>query len=493
MTMAANLATIRDRVGGELTAWLAFTGCLIAVFMQMIDVTIVNTALPDLTTDLHASRSAQLLVISGYALAFACTLLTAARIGAMVGRRIMFLTSVAAFTAASMWCGLATDATELVLARVVQGAAGAGMAAQTIAILTASFPRERHPLVFALYGAVAGFAGMLGPIVGGALITIDIGGWGWRSVFLINLPIGLFAFALGWRYLRLGRPEQRDRLDLGGVVLSTAGLFALIFALAEVQQRGWRPELIAAMAAGLALTAMFVAHQRRRSGRGASALMRLDLFDDHGFRVGSILVGAFFGLFTAFVFAASITMQDVLGYSPWRTGLVMTLFALGAGAGAIGSLVLVRRWGIRVLAAGMALFGGCLAAGAVYLRLTGGEVNALLAAGPVVASGFGIGVFGVQLQPIMLSGLDADRMSEASGVLPTIEQVGNAVGLAVLTTLFFGSHTLGGSITMMVAIAVVAMGLAVLTLAMPEGKESLGPDRRSHPRGCQGGPAHEVA
>lgn len=468
MTMVPDLATLREKVSGELPAWLAFAGCLIAVFMQMIDVTIVNTALPELTADLGASRSAQLLVISGYSLAFACTLPTAARIGAMVGRRVMFLASVVAFTAASLWCGLATGATELVLARVIQGAAGAGMAAQTIAILTASFPRERHPLVFALYGGVAGFAGMLGPIVGGALITLDIGGWGWRSVFLINLPIGVLAFVLGWRYLRMGRPQGRDRLDLGGVVLSTAGLFALIFALAQIQEHGWNPELIAVGAAGLALAAVFLAHQRRQAVRGASRLVRLELFDDQGFRIGSILVCAFFGLFTAFVFAASITMQDVLGYSPWRTGLVMTLFALGAGAGAIGSLILVQRWGIRVLAAGIALFGGCMAAGAIYLHLSGGEINALLWAGPVFASGFGVGVFGVQLQPIMLSGLDADRMSEASGVLPTIEQIGNAVGLAVLTTLFFGSHTVAGTITMMAAIAVVAMGIGLLTLAMPE-------------------------
>lgn len=448
----------------EFGAWAAFGACLIAVFMQMIDVTIVNTALPSLTADLGASRSAQLLVISAYALAFACTLLTAARVGAMVGRRQMFLVSVAAFTAASVWCGLAGGATELVIARVVQGAAGAGMAAQTIAILTAGFPRERHPLVFALYGGVAGFAGMLGPIVGGVLLTIDIGGWGWRSVFLINLPIGLFAFALAWKFLDRGRPEGRHQLDLVGAALSGLGLFALIAGMAQIQQHGWRLDLIAVTGAGLALTAVFIAQQRSRT---ADALVRLDLFANHGFRIGSVLVGAFFGLFTAFVFAASITMQDVLGYSPLLTGMVMTLFALGAGAGAIGSLILVPRWDIWALAGGIALFGGCIGAGGVYLYLVDGVASALLCAGPVFAAGFGVGIFGVQLQPMMLSGLDADRMAEASGVLPTVEQVGNAVGLAVLTTVFFRSHSLGGSIMMMGAIAVVAFVLAVLTLAMP--------------------------
>ncbi|MEV0079883.1 MFS transporter [Nocardia neocaledoniensis] len=459
-----SIATVRAQVRAEYAAWLAFAACLIAVFMQMIDVTIVNTALPELTADLGASRSAQLLVVSGYSLAFACTLLTAARIGAMVGRRTMFLASVAAFTAASLWCGIAGGATELVLARVVQGAAGAGMAAQTIAILTAGFPRERHPLVFALYGGVAGFAGMLGPIVGGVLLTLDLGGWGWRSVFLINLPIGVFAFALAWRFLHVGRSGGSRKLDLGGAVLSAAGLFVLIYALAEIQQHGWRFGLIALIGAGLALTAVFIVHQRRRT----DPLIRLDLFTDRRFRLGSVLVGAFFGLFTAFVFAASVTMQDVLGYTPLVTGLVMTLFALGAGTGALASLILVRRWGIRALAAGMALYGGCLAAGAIYLSLTSGAMSALLTAGPVFLSGVGVGVFGIQLQPIMLSGLTPDHMAEASGVLPTVEQIGNAVGLTVLTTLFFRSHTLAGSITMMAAVAAVALVIALATLSLPE-------------------------
>ncbi|NKY88737.1 MFS transporter [Nocardia veterana] len=467
---AGLVASARAVIAAELPAWLAFTGCLIAVFMQMIDVTIVNTALPRLSADLRASRSAELLVISGYSLAFACTLLTAARLGAIVGRRTMFLTSVLAFTAASVWCGLSTGAAELVVARIGQGAAGAGMAAQTIAILIASFPRERHSLVFAMYGGVAGFAGMLGPILGGALLTLDLGGWGWRTVFLINLPIGVVAFALAWRFLHIGRPPAPDRLDLGGAALSAVGLLLIVYALALIQQHGWQPGPVALGLAGSVVTALFVAHQIRRAARGADPLMRLNIFSDKGFRVGSVLVCVFFGLFTAFVFAASVTMQDVLGYTPWHTAIVMTLFAVGAGAGALGSLFLVGRWGIIVLAAGVTLYGGCMAAGAIYLYLTSGEVNAFLAGPPCFAAGFGVGIFAVQIQPIMLSGLHADHMAETSGVIPTIEQVGNALGLAILTTLFFRSHTLGGAITMMLALAVVSFGLGALTLTLPRAR-----------------------
>lgn len=333
------------RAGGEFGAWLAFTGCLIAVFMQMIDVTIVNTALPNLTADLRASQSAQVLVVSGYSLAFACTLLTAARIGAIFGRRAVFLVSVTAFTAASAWCGMSTSAAELVIARIAQGVAGAGMAAQTIAILIASFPPNRHRQVFALYGATAGFAGMLGPILGGALVTADIGGLGWHSIFLMNLPIGVLAFVLGFKYLHLGRPLERDRLDLGGVALSTMSLFALLAALADIQQNGWRPWPFGVIAASFALGAVFFVYERRLVQRGGSPLVRLDLFADRGFAIGAALVASFFGLFTAFVFTVSITLQDELHWSALRTGVAMTPFALGAGTGALASMLLVKRWG----------------------------------------------------------------------------------------------------------------------------------------------------
>ncbi|MBL1074716.1 MFS transporter [Nocardia sp. 2] len=435
--------------------------------MQMIDVTIVNTALPSLTADLGASAQAQLLVISGYSLAFACTLLTAARLGERAGRRALFLGSVVAFTAASVWCGIASSATELVLARVVQGIAGAGMAAQTIAILTATFPRRRHSLVFALYGATAGFAGMLGPILGGTLLTLNPFGLGWHSVFLINLPLGLFAFALALRYLRLGRPRQRTRLDLGGAALSTVALFALLFALTDIHQHGWHPGAIALLVAAFVWGAVFLAQQRGETRHGGRPLLRFDLFADRGFAIGALLVTVFFGLFTAFVFAVSITLQEELGFSAWRTGLLMTPFALGAGVGALASPFLVRRWGVRMLAAGITWYGICIAIGAVYLRMTAGDINLPLAVGPIFLCGLGVGLFGVQLQPLMLANLNQRQLDAASGLLPTIEQIGNGLGLALLSAAFFRSHTLPDSITMFGAIAVIAIAMGALTLAMP--------------------------
>ena len=453
---------------GELTAWLTFAACLLSVFMQMIDVTIVNTALPDLTRDLAASSSAQLLVISGYSLAFACTLLTAARLGALCGRRRVFLVAVVMFTAASIWCGTSTGATELVVARIVQGIAGGAMAAQTLAILAASFPRSRHPQVFALYGLAAGGAGMAGPILGGILLTLNLWNLGWHWVFLINLPLGIAAFALAARFLHVGSETGSERLDLGGVALSAASLLALLYALADVQQHGWRALPVGILLAAIALGAGFLAYQRVLIRRGRAPLMRPDLFANRGFAVGSILVTGFFGMFTAFVFAASITLQDELHFSALRTGIAMTVFALGAGAGALAAPLLVRRWGVRSLAGGIALYAGCMAVAAVYLVLTGGAISVALTVVPVFVSGLGVGVFGLQVQPVMLAGLDQGQMGETSGLLPTLEQIGNAVGLAVLSTVFFRAHTLGGSVAMFAAIALVATGLAGVTLLLPE-------------------------
>ncbi|MEV6276240.1 MFS transporter [Nocardia sp. NPDC051832] len=456
------------RAGDQTAAWLSFTGCLIAVFMQMIDGTIVTTALPSITADLAASRQAQVLVVSGYALAFACTLLTAARVGELVGRRGMFLWSVVAFTAASVWCGMSGSAGELVAARVVQGIAAGGMAAQTIAIVTASFPRARHQQVFAIYGAVAGFAGMVGPILGGALVLADLFGSGWHAVFLINVPLGSVTFVLAWRHLRLGRPIRRERLDLSGAVLSTVTLFALLFALTGIQQNGWRTGLLVVLAGAFGCGALFLVRQRREERRGGALLVRFDVFADRRFAVGSVLVTVFFGVFTAFVFAVSITLQEVLGFSPWRAGLLMTPFAVGACAGALASPMLVRRWGVRTLTVGITAYGIFVAVGACYLHLTNGVVSVPLVVGPVFLAGLSVGVFFVPLQPIMLSGLEQRQMDAASGLLPTIEQIGNALGLALLSALFFRAHTLAGSVTMFAAIAVVALGLGALTFALRE-------------------------
>ncbi len=212
---------LRDRPG----AWAALAGCLLGVFMQMLDTTIVNIALPDLARDLGASTSQQLLVLTVYTLSFACTLLTAATLGARVGRRRMFVVGMVAFTVTSVLCGVATGPGELIACRGIQGVSAALMSAQTLALIAALFDKRRHGLVFGVYGAVAGIAAILGPVIGGLLVDADVLGWGWRAIFFVNVPLGLLSCLLAHRRLPDAREPTPGRVDVPGVVLSATALF----------------------------------------------------------------------------------------------------------------------------------------------------------------------------------------------------------------------------------------------------------------------------
>lgn len=419
------------------TAWAAFAACLIAVFMQMVDTTIVNIALPDLARDLGATSSDQLLVLTVYTLAFACTLMAGSRLGERVGRHRMFVAALAAFTVASVLCGTATGPAELIVLRGVQGVSAACASAQTIAVIATMFPRTRHPLVFGVYGATAGIAAICGPVVGGALISADVAGLGWRAIFLVNLPFGLIACVVAWRCLPVMRAVRDVSLDLRGVALSAAGLFALIYPLAVGREKGWPAWTWVSMGAALILLAGFVVHERSLMGRGGAPLLRVDLFRSREFAIGCVLSVAFFGVFGAFFFAMSVTAQFGLGYSALRTGLITLPFALGAAAGSVGSSLIVPRLGARTLALGMAVFAAAVAWTAALLDPSSGVLDLPPLIAALVLGGVGVGLFVAPLQATIVSGTTDETVGSASGMVPTVQQIGASVGLAVVGVFFF--------------------------------------------------------
>lgn len=184
--------------------------------MQLLDATIVNVALPSIAVDLGADVSAQLLMVSAYILAFACSLITAARLGDLWGRRTVFLSALAVFVVASLLCGLAQSATMLIVCRGVQGLAAGSMSAQTFAIISGLFPKGRHPRVFGIYGATIGLATVSGPLIGGLLIQGNLFDWGWRLIFFVNIPVGVVALIVGYLHLADARAESVRSLDLVG-------------------------------------------------------------------------------------------------------------------------------------------------------------------------------------------------------------------------------------------------------------------------------------
>ncbi|MFF2551662.1 MFS transporter [Nocardia sp. NPDC058058] len=483
---AADSAAIRPG------AWIALSACLIAVFMQMLDLTIVHTAVPALALDLRADGPAELLIVSVYGLTFACTLPTAARLGDLLGRYAVFTTALSGFAAASVWCGTASSAGELALARGSAGVAAALVSAQTIAILTGEFPERMHATVFGVYGAVAGLAGMAGPLLGGALVDADAFGLGWRTVFLINIPLAGIAMTLARRQLatvgdatddRPRQPYRRRvdrwtlllrRLDIGGAVLSAVGLGLLIYPLTFGRALGWPPITLVLLGLSIPVLAVFGWGQYRRARGGGEPLVRLELFGDRGFAVGAVLTALFYGVFTALLFTVSVAVQSGLGWSASRAGLVMLPFAVGAVAGALSSPILMALWGTRALTVGVTVFAVALGAIASTVHTAGPDLDIRELTGPVLAAGAGMGWFAAPLPAVMLARVVHRATGSASGIVPTVQQIGSALGVAVLGTVFFAHCREGTAQSYLTAItavlwimAALSALLAILTFAFP--------------------------
>ncbi|WP_067895657.1 MFS transporter [Nocardia vaccinii] len=427
-------------------AWAALAACLLAVFMQMLDLTIVNTALPVLARDLAATGSMQLLVVTVYGLAFACTLLTASQLGDRFGRRRLFLIGMAIFTTASLGCGLARLPIELVAGRLAQGLGAAAVSAQTIAIVAAVFPVRRRPLVFGVYGAVAGLAGLSGPVLGGLIVALNPGGLGWRSIFLLNLPLGLIALALAARYLDIGRAERPVRVDALGAVLSTVGVAAVLYPLSTGRDSGWPPGASVLLAAGVLVLAGFGWRQRWVTVRGGTPLISAEVFRDRGFGVGSVLLLVFYGLFAALLFTVSMTAQTGLGWSAWQTARLLLPFALGALVAALTSPILMARLGSRALTAGIGLFALGVAQMALTVHPASGGVDTHALSEPVLLAGAGMGWFAAPLPAVMVAGLGQGPTGSASGLAPTVQQLGSAIGAAVLGSVFFARIAVGSGV-----------------------------------------------
>ncbi|WP_072687960.1 MFS transporter [Rhodococcus marinonascens] len=456
MSVALRDAPVRGELG-KWVPWLGLATSLAAVFMQLLDATIVNVALPSIAVDLDASVSAQLLMVSVYTLSFACSLITAARLGDLLGRRRVFLTALAVFVVASLLCGLAESPTALVVFRALQGLAAGSMSAQTFAIISGLFPKRLHPRVFGIYGATIGLATICGPLVGGLLIQWNLFDWGWRLIFFVNLPLGIAALVLGYFYLVDAKPDgvrqldskpdgvwQLDskpdgvrQLDVGGAVLSAVGLFLLIFPLAEGRERGWPTPIVVMLACSVPVLIAFVVYEYRLGRRGGDPVLRLELFTDRAFALGAAIAFAFFGTLTSLIFTISLTLQFGFGFSPLRAGVMTLPWALGTGLAALASSAVYRRIGNLVLPLGMLLFAGSLVVLAAQLQHEGTDPRWSALAGPLFVGGVGLGLFVAPLQTAILATVQPRNAGSVSGLLPTVQQVGSSIGLAVIGVVFF--------------------------------------------------------
>jgi EmrB/QacA subfamily drug resistance transporter len=426
---------------GRLTLPLLLSG----TFMTFLDFFIVNVAIPSTQKDLKAGSGATLLFVAGYGLTYASMLITGARLGDIFGRRRVFIAGMALFTLASAACGTAPNALTLVTARMVQGVAAALLFPQALAIIGVVYTGTARARAYVAYGMTLGIAAVGGQLIGGALIQADPGGLGWRTCFLINLPIGLAACALTPRHVPESRAANVNRLDPLGVALVTLGLLALVLPLAEGRQQGWPLWTWLTLAAAPLLLGAFVAHQNRlgaahRAGRtDRTPLIDLRLLRERAFGLGLLAVFAFYAALASYFLILALYLQQGRALDPWQSGVAVTPM----GVGFFATTILARRLSARLGRALPALGALVLAGGLVWTAVevgrvgTAGDTTALIS--PLLVDGLGMGMVTAPLITAVLAGVAPSRAGTASGVLSTMQQVGNSVGVAVIGVIFYSA------------------------------------------------------
>jgi EmrB/QacA subfamily drug resistance transporter len=416
---------------------LAMGVLIFASFMDLLDATIVNVALPSIRTDLGASGAQLEWTVGGYLLAFAVLMITGGRLGDIFGRKRLFVIGVVGFTIGSLLACVAPTIGVLLLARVVQGGFAAMMVPQMLSSLQALYsPRERAAML-GIVGAVSGLSAVIGPVLGGWLVNSDVFGMGWRSIFLINLPLGVALVVLALQWVPDTRSDHPLRLDPLGLVLATAGLLGLVFALVEGRQEDWADWTWGVGTAGLVALAAFVVQQVRRERVNGSALLPMRLFSDRGFSAGLVTQGAFQGSLAGFALVLTIYVQTGLGWSAMHAGVTLLPFSLGAFVGTGISVPLGMRLGKVVMVAGAAMQSAATVwvLATVHYRADGLSTWDLVPA--LVVAGIGLGMLVVPLVDVALATVPTNEAGAASGAYGTVQQVGAALGVAVVGTVFF--------------------------------------------------------
>ena len=418
--------------------WAALVVILVAGVMDLLDVTIVNVAAPSILRDLDATYAQFEWVVSGYVLGFAALLITGGRLGDIFGRKRMFLLGVAGFTVASALCGVAVSPGMLIGARFFEGAMAGLMVPQILAIIHVTFPPQERGKVFGIWGGVLGSASVAGVVLGGVLVQWNLAGWGWRPIFLVNIPVGLAALAAAWFVVPESRSPATLRLDLVGMVLAITGVLMLVYPLTEGRSLGWPAWTFALMGGSVVVLAVFVGYERWRTRTVGSPLVVLSLFRARSFSAGMMVWAIFFVASGAFFLVWTLYMQVGLGWTPLHAGLTAVSFAVGAAAGAgLSVQVFTPRFGRAALMAG-ALINAAGFAGYAWLSSHYGPgIHSWQMLVPLAVAGFGFGLVAAALVDLILTGVPVRDAGSGSGVLSTTQQVGMALGYALVGVIFF--------------------------------------------------------
>ncbi|MDJ0345942.1 MFS transporter [Streptomyces sp. H10-C2] len=447
---------------------------LVATFMTALDFFIVNVAIPSMQVDLHAGTAAIQWVVAGFGLALATGLITAGRLGDMFGRRRIFAVGLGLFTLTSVACGIAPTAWMLVVSRVLQGLSAALMGPQVLSIIQTDYAGKAQARAFSMYGLTMGIGAVFGQLIGGLLIKADFFGLDWRTCFLINVPIGAVTLLLVPRALTESRAPKRPRLDVTGVILSTVAVVALVLPLIQGREEGWPLWTWLCLALSALLFAEFAVHQHRLGRRGGDPLLNTALFRERTFTIGALAQLVFWIGQASFFLVLALYLQQGRGLDALGSGLVFT--AIGAGYMITSTTAhhLAARLGrhtISVGALGMVLGLGLLWEASHSIGTIGGL--GWLVPG-LFFDGLGMGMVIAPLTTTVLRGVTPQLVGSASGAVATIQQIGGALGVALIGIIFYDAvgsglpesfpHAFGLGLAFLM---VVETALAALVLLLP--------------------------
>lgn len=415
--------TEAGRIGTR--TWAALAVLCLGAFLVVLDTTIVNIAVPSIMTGLGSGLDEVLWVLNGYLLVYAALLITGGRLGDLYGPRRMLVLGILVFVAASVACAVSQTTAQLIVARVVQGIGGALLTPQTLAFIPMIFPPQRRGAAIGLWSGSAGLAAAIGPSLGGLLVTTI----GWRTIFLVNVPLGLLAVAGAFWLLPGHNPGRSHRVDLGGIALASAGLFAIIFAVVEGERFAWGtitgPVTIPAVAfSGVVLLVLFVIWEARQP----EPLLPLALFTKRNFGISAMVIAVFQVAVVGVIVVASIYFQSVLHLTALRAGLALvpmplTIMLFGPLAGRLSDRVDPK----LILTAGLLVAATGLGAMATVVSVSAVATDFIL---PLIVTGAGLGTGFALVMTMGMQG--AGRLGgAAAGVLNTCRQVGGALGAAI--------------------------------------------------------------
>ncbi|WP_329549979.1 MFS transporter [Streptomyces sp. NBC_01356] len=450
--------------------WAAAFVMILAALLDMIDASIVNTALPSIGKSLRAAPADLEWTVSAYMLGFASALIIAGHLGDRYGRKALFLSGVALFGLASLASALATGPEMLIASRAVQGVAAAVVLPQVLGSFRTMFDDGERGKAFALYGAISGLGTAVGVLLGGVLTDWNLFGWGWRTIFAVNIPLAILVLVLGALWIPGSTKNKRGRIDLPGNVILAGGLVAIVLPLVEGRANGWPLWGWLCMAAGVLAIACVAIYESRRGIE--NPLLPAGLFRKPAFTAGLLIQMLFYAGMSGFMLVFTIWLQSGQGYTPTQAGVLMIAFSAGSILGAPMVDGLVEKLGRNVLILG----GLIMAGGLTWVRFAADDAaQAHTGAWPLVPglvlAGVGLILLVIPLVNTILSAVPGQLAGGASGILSTAQQFGGAIGVAVIGNVFFTHAQNKGLTDGIVHAAPWAIGgyiaCALLCLALP--------------------------